>query len=177
MKVEREQFLQFMRRRRMRVTGERLALFEAIYAHHDHIDAEALLEGMKAKGYKISRATVYRNLDLLVECGLVRKQRLGRNRYLYEHVHPGQRHDHLVCRECGRVVEFVSPGIAAMQAEICRAHGFEPGEYSLQILSLCNSCAARGRGEAVAASAAASAAGPRPPLEPSPTMDWLARRL
>jgi Fur family ferric uptake transcriptional regulator len=96
---------------------------------------------MKARSLKISRATVYRNLDLLVECGLARKQRLGRNRYLYEHVHPGQRHDHLVCTGCGRVVEFVSPGIAALQGEICRAHGFSPTQHTLQISGLCNACA------------------------------------
>ena len=96
---------------------------------------------MQARGLKISRATVYRNLDLLVECGLARKQRLGRRRFLYEHVHAGQHHDHLVCTGCGRVVEFVSPGIAALQTEICRAHGFVPSRHTLQINGLCNRCA------------------------------------
>lgn len=138
---ERQTFLQFLRDRGHRVTSERLALFDEIFAQHGHIDAEELLTAMKARSLKISRATVYRNLDLLVECGLARKQRLGRNRYLYEHVHPGQRHDHLVCTGCGRVVEFVSPGIAALQAEICRAHGFSPTQHTLQISGLCNACA------------------------------------
>lgn len=142
MQREREHFLKFVRERGMRVTAERLALFEEIYQHHEHIDADALLEALKGKGVKISRATVYRNLELLVECGLVRKQRLGHDRFLFEHVHPGQRHDHLVCRECGRVVEFVSPGIAALQAEICRVHDFDPGQFTLQIHSLCNECGA-----------------------------------
>jgi Fur family transcriptional regulator, ferric uptake regulator len=140
---ERQKFLQFLRDRGQRVTAERLALFDEIFAQHSHIDAEELLGLMKARALKISRATVYRNLDLLVECGLARKQRLGRNRYLYEHVHPGQRHDHLVCTGCGRVVEFVSPGIAALQAEICRAHGFSPTLHTLQISGLCNACAER----------------------------------
>ena len=161
MQREREQFLDYVRRHGMRVTPERLALFEAIYAHHEHIDADALLDALKSQGVKISRATVYRNLELLVECGLVRKQRLGHDRFLYEHVHPGQRHDHLVCRECGRVVEFVSPGIAALQAEICRAHGFDPGQFNLQIHSLCNGCSAmEAATEAVAAGRPAE---PEPP--------------
>lgn len=138
---ERQKFLQFLRDRGHRVTSERLALFDEIFAQHGHIDAEELLAAMKARSLKISRATVYRNLDLLVACGLARKQRLGQNRYLYEHVHPGQRHDHLVCTGCGRVVEFVSPGIAALQAEICRAHGFSPTQHTLQISGLCNACA------------------------------------
>jgi Fur family ferric uptake transcriptional regulator len=142
---EKERFLQFLRKRGQRVTSERLALFDEIFSQHRHIDAEELLASMNARGLKISRATVYRNLDLLVECGLARKQRLGRSRFLYEHVHSGQRHDHLVCSGCGRVVEFVSPGITALQSEICRAHGFLPQYHSLQITGLCNQCAAPDR--------------------------------
>jgi Fur family ferric uptake transcriptional regulator len=138
---EKEQFLRFLRGRGQRVTGERLALFDEIFSQHGHIDAEELLTAMKARGLKISRATVYRNLDLLVESGLARKSRLGSRGFLYEHMHAGQQHDHLVCTGCGRVVEFVSPGIAALQAEICRAHGFLPARHTLQITGLCNRCA------------------------------------
>lgn len=138
---ERDRFLQFLRSRGQRVTRERLALFEEIFAQHKHIDAEELLAAMKSRGLKISRATVYRNLDLLVECGMVRKQRLGQDRFFYEHIHGGQHHDHLICTACGRVVEFVSPGIAALQSEICRAHGFSPTRHTLQISGLCNQCA------------------------------------
>jgi Fur family transcriptional regulator, ferric uptake regulator len=138
---EKQQFLAYLRERRHRVTGERLALLDEVFRQHGHIDAEQLLGALRQRGLKISRATVYRNLELLVASGLARKQRLGRRRFLYEHVHSGQRHDHLVCTECGRVVEFVSPGIAALQSEICRAHGFLPGAYSLQINGCCKSCA------------------------------------
>jgi Fur family ferric uptake transcriptional regulator len=138
---EHDRFLQFLRSKGLRVTQERLRLFDEIFAQHKHIDAEELLATMKGRGLKISRATVYRNLDLLVDCGLVRKQRLGRDRFLYEHVHGGQHHDHLVCTGCGRVVEFVSQGIAALQSEICRAHGFVPTRHTLQISGLCNDCA------------------------------------
>jgi Fur family transcriptional regulator, ferric uptake regulator len=155
---ERERFLQFLRSRGQRVTQERLALFEEIFAQHKHIDAEELLAAMKSRGLKISRATVYRNLDLLVECGMVRKQRLGHDRFLYEHVHGGQHHDHLVCAACGRVVEFVSPGITALQSEICRAHGFVPTRHTLQISGLCNDCAGA---QAIQATQKASAASGR----------------
>lgn len=154
---EREQFITYLRERGQRVTSERLALFDEIFAHHGHIDAEQLHRSLRRRGMKISRATVYRNLDLLVECGLVTRQRLGRRRYLYEHVHSGQRHDHLVCTECGRVVEFVSPGISALQGEICRAHGFVPSRHSLQIMGLCNECAEASEDEIT--SRAASAGG------------------
>lgn len=152
---EKQQFLDFLTERGARATRERMALFDEIFTHHGHIDAEALLDRLKGSGVKISRATVYRNLDLLVDCGLVYKHRLGRNRYLYEHIHSGQRHDHLVCTGCGRVAEFVSPGIEALQAEICRAHGFDPDIHTLQISSLCRACAA------AADDGAAAAAGER----------------
>jgi Fur family ferric uptake transcriptional regulator len=148
---EKERFLSFLRERRHRVTAERLALLDEVFRQHGHIDAEQLLAAARGRGLKISRATVYRNLDLLVASGLARKQRLGRRHYLYEHVHGGQRHDHLVCTVCGRVVEFLSPGIAALQSEICRAHGFVPSAYSLQINGLCRGCADAARSAAGAA--------------------------
>ncbi len=139
---ERERFLQFLRSQNMRVTSERIAVFDEIFAQHQHLDAEQILHALRRAGVKTSRATVYRNLELLVRGGLVRKHRLARDRYLYEHVHAGQDHDHLVCTGCGRVVEFTSPGIAALQGEICRAHGFMPSHHHLEIVGLCNRCAA-----------------------------------
>jgi len=138
--VERGTFLEYLRRHGKRVTAERLAMFDEIFRQHGHIDADRLHAAMESRGIKISRATVYRNLDLLVECDLVRRQRFGRDRYLYEHVHSGQQHDHLVCRRCGRLVEFVSPGIRALQREICKAHGFDPAAVTVQISSLCTRC-------------------------------------
>ncbi len=137
---ELDQFLNVLKRRGHRVTPERLQLFHEVYSQHGHIDADRLLATMKAKELKISRATIYRNLDLLAQHGFVRKQRLGGNRFLYEHVHQGQRHDHLICTRCGRLAEFVSPAIDALQREICRAHGFHPDEHTLQIHSVCLEC-------------------------------------
>jgi Fur family ferric uptake transcriptional regulator len=156
---EKEQFLDFIREQGMRVTRERLVLFDEIFDRHGHVDAEDLLAGMRSRGVKISRATVYRNLDLLVDCGVVRKYRLGRDRFLYEHVHRGQQHDHLVCTDCGRVAEFVSPGIAALQTEICRAHQFLPDHHTLQISGLCNACAERRANEDLAVRTPAAAEG------------------
>lgn len=137
---ERRHFVRLLRERGHRVTPERLTLLEAVFDHHGHLSAEELLDSMKARGLGISRATVYRNLELLVDCGLVRKHRLG-SRYLYEHVHPGLDHDHLVCTECGRIAEFMGAGIQALLSEVCRAHGFEPDKHQLQIFAVCRDCA------------------------------------
>lgn len=153
--IAREQqiFIDALRSRGMRVTSERLALLDEMFSQHSHLDAEQLFERMKTHGHKISRATVYRNLDLLVECGLARKYRLGQDRFLYEHVHPGQTHDHIVCRVCGQVVEFVSPAISALLDRICEAHGFEGGESSLAVSGLCGICAHNAEGPSAASSA------------------------
>jgi Fur family ferric uptake transcriptional regulator len=158
MRREKEQFLAQLRSRGQRVTRERLALFEEIFLQHQHIDAEHLRLALAQRGVKVSRATVYRNLDLLVRTGFVRKTRLGHDRLLFEHVHLGQEHDHLVCTDCGRVVEFVSPGIAALQAEICRAHGFVASRHALEIFGLCNGCAEEGRERPAGLSKVAGAA-------------------
>jgi Fur family ferric uptake transcriptional regulator len=135
-------FLEQLRARGQRATPERRALLRAIFAQHRHIDAEEILAAVRGSGHKISRATVYRNLDLMVASGVVSKVRLPGGRTVYEHLHPGLEHDHLSCRACGRIVEFVSPGISALLTEICRAHDFDLREPQLQIVGLCRACAA-----------------------------------
>ena len=140
-KLELQQFLDFIHSEGLRVTGERLALFEEVFSQHGHIDADELFTALKRRGSKISRATVYRNLELLVRCGLARRYQLGDRRRRYEHIHAGGEHDHLVCGACGRLVEFKSAAIAALLTEITRAHGFEPSRHNLQISGLCRECA------------------------------------
>jgi Fur family ferric uptake transcriptional regulator len=137
---EEDHFLSYLRSRGLRATAERRVLCREIFAQHGHIDAEHVHAAVRAAGHEISRATVYRNLELLVEAGLVHRVRVGRGRTVYEHLHAGQLHDHTACRTCGRLVEFVSPGIAAMLSEICRAHGFLPQGNQLQIVGECAAC-------------------------------------
>ncbi len=151
---EEEQFLRFLRGRGLRVTAARRALCREIFAQHGHIDADQVHAALAGAGHAVSRATVYRNLDLLVEAGLVHKVRLGGHRAVFEHVHAGGDHDHMACRRCGRIVEFVSPAIGALLTEICRAHAFDPGESRLQILGLCRACAASARPAALPLEAA-----------------------
>jgi Fur family ferric uptake transcriptional regulator len=140
MQRERTTFENFVRRRGLRMTSARRAVFEEIFSHHEHIDADRLHTSMQRKGLEVSRATVYRNLDLLADCGLVRKYRLDRHRVLYEHMHAGLEHDHLVCRECGRVVEFVHRDMRALQEDVCRAHGLDPTDFTVQVVGCCLTC-------------------------------------
>jgi len=133
-------FIQYLRENNLKVTRERLALLEEIFSTNEHLDAEELLAKMKAKNRKVSRATVYRTLDLLVQCGLVRKSRLGHEHYFYEKVQPGKRHDHMVCTHCSTIIEFWDPEMDERQRQICAEHHFRPSFYSIQIQGLCAAC-------------------------------------
>ena len=108
---ERRLFIDYLGRKRLKITRERTALFDEVFSAHRHFDADDLVVRMHDKGKKISRATVYRTLELLFECGLVGRVRLNEEKYRYERLHRGEHHDHLVCTGCGRVIEFVEPRI------------------------------------------------------------------
>jgi Fur family ferric uptake transcriptional regulator len=140
---ERRSFSEFLKRRGLKTTRERTALFDEIFSTHRHFDAEDLVLRMRERGTKISRATVYRTLELLVDCGLVGRVRLNEEKYRYERLRKGEHHDHLVCTSCGKVIEFVDRAIERRQEAICKANDFVSLSHSHWIRGLCASC--RGR--------------------------------
>lgn len=133
-------FVQYLRDNNLKVTKERLMLLEELFNSSGHLDADSLLFQLRNQGKRVSRATIYRTLDLLVQCGLARKSRLGREHYVYERVTPGKRHDHMVCTGCGRILEFYDPELEERQRQVCLDHHFRPTFYSLQIQGLCAEC-------------------------------------
>lgn len=144
--VEREvgRFQSFLQGQGLKVTGERAALVREIFSIHYHFDADELLFKMKEKSVKISRATVYRTLELLVKSGMVRRVHLGEDHYHYEHVTGNSHHDHLICTTCGGVIEFNDPILEARQLEICEKKRFTATFHNLQILGVCDSCRRHG---------------------------------
>jgi Fur family ferric uptake transcriptional regulator len=142
--LEIERFQEFLRGQNLKLTGERVALVREIFSTHYHFDADELLFKMKEKNVKISRATIYRTLELLVKSGMVRRVHLGEDHYHYESVGPDSHHDHLVCTTCGDVVEFHDDELEQRQIEICAHYKFEPTFHNLQILGVCNRCRKRG---------------------------------
>jgi Fur family ferric uptake transcriptional regulator len=141
--LERRAFSEFLVRKGLKTTKERNLLFDEIFSTHRHFDADDLVARMREKGKKISRATVYRTLELLFECGLVGRVRLNEEKYRYERLRKGEHHDHLVCTGCGRVIEFVEPRIEELQDAVCRRNDFTPTSHSHQIWGLCGSCKKR----------------------------------
>lgn len=138
--AERRLFSEFLRRRGLKTTRERSALFDEIFATHRHFDADDLVGRMRERGKKVSRATVYRTLELLNECGLVNRVRLSDEKYRYERLLVGEHHDHLVCTGCGSIIEFVDSAIEELQEAVCKRYRFHPQSHSHQIRGLCADC-------------------------------------
>jgi Fur family ferric uptake transcriptional regulator len=151
---EREIFRKYLERRGLKLTAERQALFDELFARHEHFEADELLMRLRAKRKKISRATIYRTLDLLLDSGIVGRVRIRESGYRYERMRAGDHHDHLICDDCGRVVEFREPRIESLQDEICERYGFVLLSHSHQLRGVCRRCRpranaadARGRGK------------------------------
>src|SRR5258708_3937027 len=144
--VDREihRFQDFLAHQGQKLTKERTALVREIFGTHYHFEADELLFKMKQKDVKISRATVYRTLELLVKSGMVRRVHPGEEHYHYEHVTGDSHHDHLICTTCGNVIEFNDPQLEARQREICARKKFTPTFHNLQILGVCDACHRKG---------------------------------
>lgn len=144
--LEREvgRFRDFLALQGQKLTNERAALVREIFSTHYHFEADELLFKMKEKSLKISRATIYRTLELLVKSGMVRRVHLGEDHYHYEHVTGNSHHDHLICTTCGNVIEFHDEALEQRQREICERKKFTPTFHNLQILGVCDACRRKG---------------------------------
>ncbi|MEW6230397.1 MAG: Fur family transcriptional regulator, partial [Bacillota bacterium] len=99
--------------------------------------------GLRDRGRRVSRASVYRTLPLLVKSGLLRDVHSSEKHSHYEHIFGHRHHDHLICTKCGRTIEFNSPMIEKLQTEICNQHGFWATGHKLEITGLCDACRAK----------------------------------
>ena len=161
---ERGVFRKYLERRGLKLTAERQAVFDELFARHEHFEADELLVRLRTKHKKISRATIYRTLELLVDSGIVGRVRIGETGYRYERLRAGEHHDHLICNECGRVLEFYEPRIESLQDEVCERYGFLPLSHSHQMRGICRQC----RPRAARAAARERGAGEAPPARREP---------
>jgi len=145
-----DRFRRFLAERGMRLTAQRRLVLQEALRREGHFDAEEFCAALREAGGAVSRATVYRTLRHLRDCGLIREMPQPRGPAKYEHLHADQHHDHMVCIECGRVIEFFDDTLEAVQERVCWRHGFKAMDHRMSIRGLCRACrqpAKKGRRE------------------------------
>jgi Fur family ferric uptake transcriptional regulator len=133
-----DRFLRFLEEKNLRVTSQRQAIIDTVFGTDKHFTAEQLLDWSRRRDRSVSRATVYRTLPLLTESGLVREMDFGKDYKFYDpnyadHPH----HNHIICQDCDKIVEFESEKIEKLENEISTKLGFAVKSQRLQITGTC----------------------------------------
>jgi Fur family ferric uptake transcriptional regulator len=135
-----ENFTRFLKTKKHRITKERLLVLENLYKNDSHIDAENLFIMMRKKGIKVSRATVYNTLQLLLQANLINRSNFGESHQHYEPILSDKQHHHIVCSFCGKVEEFSAKALDKIQQNICTEHKYKFVSSAFQIMGICEKC-------------------------------------
>ena len=133
----------YLSRHKMLFTRERALILRGVYARVDHFSADDLFYHMKSDGLEVSRATLYRNLKLLVDAGLLVEADFGHGHIHYERALDAAPHEHLVCKKCGSVTEVSASKVAAAVAIAAESQGFQVDHHQLRIFGTCAKCLAK----------------------------------
>lgn len=138
--AHKRKFQEYLQSKGLKFTPERQSLLNWVFKSHKHFEAEDLLLDIRQSGERVSKATIYRTLSLLVKCGLLREVIFGEKHSHYEHIHENEHHDHLVCSGCSKIIEFTDEEIERLQDAVCQQYQFLPESHRLQIQGLCKEC-------------------------------------
>src|SRR5262245_46447904 len=137
---EKEVFREHIQKAGLRRTAQRDLILEVFLRTEEHLSSEDLYWLVQKQDPTVGHTTVYRTLKVLTDAGLAREVRLGDGRTYYEHHYNHEHHDHMICTECGKVIEFFSPELEAMQDAMAEKYNFKPTHHSLRILGICENC-------------------------------------
>lgn len=130
----------FLKDKGLKFTKEREEIIREIENTNGHFDPDELYVKMKSKGSKVSRASIYRTINLLLECGAIEVvENVDRHKH-YEKISDKNHHDHMICLKCGKVIEFHSPTLEMLQKELCDKENFIHIRHSLEIYGYCSKC-------------------------------------
>lgn len=137
---EKQVFLEHIQKAGLRRTTQRDLILETFLSTEEHLTSEDLYRLVSKLDPSVGNTTVYRTLKLLIEAGLAREVRFGDNKTYYEHHYNHEHHDHMICTECGLVIEFFSADIESLQDQMADNFGFKPTHHSLRLWGLCAEC-------------------------------------
>jgi Fur family transcriptional regulator, ferric uptake regulator len=140
MTEEQEVFLKHIQKKGLKRTAQRDLILDIFLRTEAHLSSEGLYRLVQKEDPTIGQTTVYRTLKLLSEAGLAREVRFGDGRTHYEHNYKHKHHDHMICSECGRIIEFFSAELEALQDTMAAKHRFQITQHLLRIIGICAEC-------------------------------------
>jgi len=130
----------YISRHNLKITHQRRTVLKAFLDTEHHVSVEELYNTISKSESKIGLATVYRTLALLTESGLASEINFGDGQKRYEHCYKHEHHDHMICAECGKIIEFNHPLIEKFQEEVAAQNGFTITSHKLDLIGICCDC-------------------------------------
>ena len=134
------EFRDILRREGLKYTPQRVAVLKEVIKDQGHRECEDFYMALRQQGNNVSRATVYRTMDILVKNGYARKMEIGDGRARYESKIDSPHHDHLVCTSCEKIIEFINQDVEDLQKKIAKRYHFKLQRHVHQLFGVCKKC-------------------------------------